>query len=207
KGTKWGLRGRTTIAGYDLSINYVKDESIPVEEKLINSQDKIGLSLKGDLGPIGAYTAVSYEPITDNDDQYIYQIGLDYSKIINYSQRAYFQGEVLNLRPEKLEGLMGELMENSSDSDIDPELPGLPVDDRLNLFFGNISYSLNNFSELGLMLAASLDDESFMLSPRYSNQLPGQLTVEIGSYYLQGEDRNLFNSKLIPIQLSFSYPF
>lgn len=98
-------------------------------------------------------------------------------------------------------------MENSSDSDIDPELPGLPVDDRLNLFFGNISYSLNNFSELGLTLAASLDDESFMLSPRYSNQLPGQLTVEIGSYYLQGEARNLFNSKLIPIQLSFSYPF
>ncbi|MFW5786868.1 MAG: hypothetical protein ACOCV3_01240, partial [Halanaerobiales bacterium] len=136
-----------------------------------------------------------------------YQIGLDYSKIINYSQRAYFQGEVLNLRPEKLEGLMGELMENSSDSDIDPELPGLPVDDRLNLFFGNISYSLNNFSELGLTLAASLDDESFMLSPRYSNQLPGQLTVEIGSYYLQGEAGNLSNSKLIPIQLSFSYPF
>ncbi|MFW5787354.1 MAG: hypothetical protein ACOCV3_03725, partial [Halanaerobiales bacterium] len=186
KGTKWGMRTRTTVAGYDLSANFIRDES--VKEKYQDLQNdpqlaknRLGVSLKGDLGPLGAYSAVSYKPIKNYDDQYIYQIGLDYSRPVNYSQRLYLQGEILNLDSRKFLNVLHDMSDNALEGyELNSEQTSVQEifqQDRLNLFLGNVNYSLDNFSELGLIAAASLDDDSFMLSPRYSNQLPGQLTV------------------------------
>ena len=57
---KWGLRGRTMLEGYDLTLNYVREPEENSAETMIPVSQRIGISAKGDLGPFGIYGALGY---------------------------------------------------------------------------------------------------------------------------------------------------
>ena len=197
--TKTGIRARTMINNYDLSLNYIND---PLD---INRKNKIGLSLKGDLGPLGLYSAVSYEKSTKQtiEDENIYLLGLDYSKTINYDQRVYLQGEVINLSSIKLKEFATTLLQ----ADISDNLK---LDEkRYNLLAGNISYSINNFSSVNLFLLGNINDSSFALTPQYKNQLPGNIDLTISSILATSKNKDFFNQENVPLSINFnlSYSF
>lgn len=193
KNTKSGIRARTMINDYDLSLNYVYNS-------LSNYDNKIGLSLKGDLGPLGLYSAVSYEKSENAtyEDENIYLLGLDYSKSINYDQRLYLQGEIINLSSIKVKEFAETLLQSNIIDNI--EL----ADERYNLFAGNISYSINNFSSFNLFLLGNINDSSFALSPQYKNQLPGNIDLTISSTLAMNKDEKFFNQENIPLSLNFN---
>ena len=76
---KWGLRGRTTLEGYDLTLNYVREAEENSAETMIPISQRIGISAKGDLGPFGVYGALGYYLKDDDDNSIVYLIGGDYS--------------------------------------------------------------------------------------------------------------------------------
>jgi len=199
KGTKTGIRARTMINNYDLSLNYIND---PLD---INRKNKIGLSLKGDLGPLGLYSAVSYEKSTKQtiEDENIYLLGLDYSKTINYDQRVYLQGEVINLSSIKLKEFATTLLQADISDNLELD------EKRYNLLAGNISYSINNFSSVNLFLLGNINDSSFALTPQYKNQLPGNIDLTISSILATSKNKDFFNQENVPLSINFnlSYSF
>ena len=196
--TKSGIRYRTMINDYDLSLNYVYNP-------LSNYDNKLGLSLKGDLGPLGLYSAVSYEKAAGEilEDENVYLLGLDYSKSINYDQRIYLQGEIINLSSTKVEEFASTLLQSNTIDNI--EL----ADERYNLFAGNISYSINNFSSFNLFLLGSINNSSFALTPQYKNQLPGNIELTISSILATNKNEDIFNQENIPlsININLNYSF
>mgnify|MGYP006280888793 CR=1 FL=1 len=195
---KYGIRGRTTINNYDISANYVYSP-------LNNNKKRLAMTLKGDIGPLGAYSSISYEP-TENKDEYVYLAGIDYSMAVNYSQNIYFQGEVINLKKEKLNSLMGKFVTYNESEDYN--LPHIFLEkERLSFLFANISYSPSNFSQLSLLIAASLDDGSIIITPRYKNQISSNLNLEISSPLVRGNTDDIFNNENILLNMSLSYPF
>ena len=196
--SKIGLRGRTMFNNYDLSTNYVYDSAKAIE-------NRIGFSIKGDLGFLGAYSAFSYEKDDDSilEDEKIYLVGLDYSKTVNYSQRIYLQGEIINLSGNKLINMVKN-MPTSSQTNV--ESYNL-VDDRYNLFLGNISYTINDFSNLNFMMMANINDGSLVLLPQYKNQLPGNIDLIISSSLAGGDKGEVFYNSNIPLSVSLSYSF
>ena len=196
---KTGLRARTMFNNYDLSANYVYDSTKDIE-------NRIGFSIKGDLGPLGAYSALSYEIIKNNsnlENEQIYLAGLDYSKTVNYSQLIYFQGEIINLSGNKLINML-QNMDTAYQTNI--ELFNLN-DNRYNLFLGNISYTIDNFSNLNLMMMANINDGSLALIPQYKNQLPGNIDLTISSSLAGGEEGEVFYNNNIPLTVNLSYSF
>jgi len=193
KGTKTGIRARTMINDYDLSLNYVYDP-------FFNRKNNLGLSLKGDLGPLGLYSAVSYEKSIKQtiEDEKIYLLGLDYSKTINYDQRIYFQGEVINLSSTKVIEFAKTLLQSNIPDDFKS------ADKRYNLFAGNISYSINNFSSVNFFLLGNINDSSFALTPQYKNQLPGNIDLTISSTLATSKNNEFFSQENIPLSLNFN---
>lgn len=198
KGTKTGIRARTMIKGYDLSLNYVYDPIVDsnIPNKLNN---RLGLSLKGDLGPLGIYSAVSYEK-DDESEKETYLLGLDYSKSINYDQRIYFQGEIINLSSTKISSIAPSFSENNFDETINF------ADERHNLFLGNISYTLNDFSSLNFMMVGNINNNNLIFIPQYNNQLPGNIDMTIRGTITSGKNAELLNmSKSINVNLKYSF--
>ncbi|MGM0409374.1 MAG: hypothetical protein ACQEQF_01325 [Bacillota bacterium] len=203
--TKFGLRARTMFKDYDLSLNLINE---PNNEGI--KRNRIGLSVKGDLGPLGAYSALSYEKYEDLDkSDEIYLFGLDYSRAINYDQRIYLQGEILNISAEKLGEIMSVLRPieiNSIESNrqnINSEINN----NRYNMFLGNINYSLNQFSSFNFMLLGDIENESITIMPQYNNQLPGNIDMSISSN-LSFNDFTSFSDNLpMSLSINLKYPF
>ncbi|MGM0437895.1 MAG: hypothetical protein ACQEQD_06455 [Bacillota bacterium] len=194
EGTKSGIRARTMIKDYDLSLNYIYDPTIELDNRL-------GLSLKGDLGPLGVYSAVSYEKNEDKqNEEQTYLLGLDYSKSINYDQRIYFQGEIINLSSTKISSIAPSFSENNFDETINF------ADERHNLFLGNISYTLNDFSSLNFMMVGNINNNNLIFIPQYNNQLPGNIDMTIRGTITSGKNAELLNMPgSINVNLKYSF--
>jgi len=190
---KVGLRARTMINDFDLSFNFVQE---PIPSKI----NRLGVSLKGDIGPLGTYSALSYEEYINFDKkEEVYLVGFDYSKKINYDKRIYLQGEILNLSSSKIKDFATMM----------PTSPmNLDLNTRYNLFLGNINYTLNQFSNINLMVLANIDDGSLVTIPQYNNQLPGNLDLTFGGSVALGDNTDIFNDNLpISLSLNLKYPF
>lgn len=196
EGTKTGIRLRTMFNDYDFSFNYIYDPTIKLD-------DRLGLSLKGDLGPIGLYSAVSFEK-NDNRDEEIYLLGLDYSKTINYDQRLYLQGEIINISPKKIEDFTS-VFTGIQPTEIYPDKFDFG-NERYNLFLGNISYQINEFSSWNFMLAGNINNENLLFIPQYKNQLPGNIDLTI-NVSLTNEKRDEFSAKPANINFNLKYSF
>ncbi len=209
---KWGVRGRTGFQGYDLTLNYVKEpatnnplSSILPIASLIDSgsegqsvpMDRIGFTAKGDLGPIGAYASLGYYKLEGIEEpSYSYLFGGDYSFTYNYDKQIAIQAEYLALQDEDL---INTLESNGFDK----------IGNTLDLFLGNISYPIDDFSSISLFTMTSLEDGSTVLIPVYENHLPGNIILSLSSNVFISDDEEMLSAHGIKAgyELSLSYAF
>ena len=205
---KIGFRARTLIKDYDISLNYINKE--------VNNQksSRIGLSFKGDLKNVGLYGSILNlnNNAEDNVSTNAYMLGTDYSYYLNegYGNRVYFQGEYhLIENNEGLLELINSLGGNISGSQ--EQLLNLFDSDYLKILLGNVSYSINDFSSIGVFTITSLDDGSTALIPNYSNQLTSNTSLNINLSYLSGEENDFFGrgqalpKAVLNIELSYTF--
>jgi len=204
---KWGVRGRLGIQGYDLTANYVHEARASSPGDVLGSLigsifpgQRVGMTVKGDLGSCGVYGALGRYFDKDMESRRGYLIGADYSYNLDYWTKVTMQLEYLRL----------EL--NSLTPDQRSELLKLKGSDRtLDLLVGNASYPIDDFSSLSLMTVVNLDDQSLVFSPIYRNTLPGDLELTLGASIFVGKEDALFApGPLIPraaLTAGLSYVF
>jgi len=204
---KWGLRGRTMLEGYDLTLNYVREPEENSAETMIPVSQRIGISAKGDLGPFGIYGALGYY-FKDNDDgDLAYLIGGDYSYFFEAGNKIYFQLEYLSMKQENLSSVLGPFFSGNITNNLD---------NQVGLLLGLANYEINEFSQVSLMAISSLNDGSMIIMPGYHNQLNNNLSFNLNMAIYSGKEGTLFGSTvsevaqqmpkgMIEVGLSYSF--
>ncbi|HER24409.1 MAG TPA: hypothetical protein ENO17_05105 [Candidatus Atribacteria bacterium] len=185
---KWGLRGRTMLEGYDLTLNYVREAEQNNTEIMSPVSQRIGFSAKGDLGPFGIYGAIGYNFEDINSGDFSFLTGGDYSYYFESGSKIYFQLEYLSIKEERLSSLLGSLALLDS---------GLDSESNANLFLTRTSYDINEFSAISLFTITSLNDFSTIIMPNYSNQISNSLAFNCSFAYFSGKENTLFGPGLI----------
>jgi hypothetical protein len=188
KNVKWAIRGRTTLEGYDLTLNYVREAEQNSTETMIPVSQRIGFSAKGDLGPFGIYGAIGYNFEDIDSGDFSFLAGGDYSYYFESGSKIYFQLEYLSIKEERLSSLLGSLALLDS---------GLDSESNVNLFLSRTSYDINEFSAISLFTISSLNDFSTIIMPNYSNQISNSLTFNCSFAYFSGKENTLFGPGLI----------
>ena len=182
---KWGLRGRTMIEGYDLTLNYVREPEIDFMGTIIPASQRIGFTAKGDLGPIGVYGAMGYY-FKDNDDvDFAYLIGGDYSYFFEAGNKIYFQLEYLSMKKDSLSSILGPFFAGNVTNDLN---------ENIGLILGMANYEIDEFSQINLMAISSINDGSIIIIPGYRNQLSNNLSLDLSTAIYFGKEDTLFGS-------------
>jgi len=204
---KWGIRGRTMVEGYDLTLNYVREPDADDNGSNSSVNQRMGFSAKGDLGPFGAYGAIGYNFEDINSGNFFFLAGGDYSYFFESGSKIYLQLEYLSIKEERLSSLLGSLV--LLDTDIDAE-------SNANLLLTRTSYDINEFSVITLFTISSLNDFSTIFMPNYSNQISNGLSFNCNFAYFYGKENTLFGPGLIggvqekpkiAIEAGFTYSF
>jgi hypothetical protein len=204
---KWGLRGRTVIRGYDLTLNYVQEPEQEVAGIFIPKSRRIGFTGKGDLGPLGVYGALGYYFKADDNGDFLYQIGSDYSYFFEAGNKVYLQLEYLSMKQENLSSVLGPFFSGNIINNLD---------NQVGLLLGLVNYEINEFSQVSLMAISSLNDRSMIIMPGYHNQLNNNLSFDLNLAIYSGKEGTLFGSTVsegaqqIPkgmIEVGLSYSF
>jgi len=197
---KIGVRGRTLIKDFDVTINFVQ-EQVKTEEP---GQQRFSVTAKGDIGSFGVYGALGY--YRDETNSFSLLAGVDYSYFFQAGNQLYFQIEYLHVPPEILSQITGSMMTEQQQG----------KDKNAKLLVGNASYQIDEFSSFSLTSMCNFSDDSKLIMPSYSNQLNTNTTVKIqaglmmeekqgqGSFLLQsvfGELSQIF------VELGFNYTF
>ncbi len=184
---KWGLRGRTMIEGYDLTLNYVREPEIDFIGTIIPPSQRIGFTTKGDLGPLGVYGALGYY-FKDNDNGNLaYLIGGDYSYFFEAGNSIYFQLEYLSMKKENLSSILGPFFTGNATNNLN---------ENIGLILGMVNYEIDEFSQINLMAISSLNDGSIIIMPGYRNQLSNNLILNLNTAIYFGEEDTLFGSNV-----------
>jgi hypothetical protein len=184
---KWGLRGRTMIEGYDLTLNYVREPEIDFIGTIIPPSQRIGFTAKGDLGPLGVYGALGYY-FKDNDNGNLaYLIGGDYSYFFEAGNSIYFQLEYLSMKKENLSSILGSFFAGNATNNLN---------ENIGLILGMVNYEIDEFSQINLMAISSLNDGSIIIMPGYRNQLSNNLSLNLSTAIYFGEEDTLFGSNV-----------
>lgn len=184
---KWGLRGRTMIEGYDLTLNYVREAEIDFMGTIIPASQRIGFTAKGDLGPIGVYGALGYY-FKDNDNgDLAYLIGGDYSIFFEAGNKIYFQIEYLSIKKDNLSSILGPFFAGNVTNNLN---------ENIGLILGMANYGIDEFSQVNLMAISSLNDGSIIIIPGYSNQLSNNLSFNLSTAIYFGKEDTLFGSNV-----------
>lgn len=191
--TKWALRGRSDLFGYDLTLNYVREPE--TLDGLLPLRQHIGTTFKGDLGDFGVYGAVGYffqENFQAGNPTYL--IGADYSFDLENGSKIILQLEYLRDEANQIQ--------------FEPLKP--------DLFLGLIGYEIDEFASIGLSTMVNQDDQSLVLIPTYKNLIGSNLDFTMSGVLFLGEIGSQFGpNNLIPeltipnalVQIGFSYPF
>ena len=191
---KYGLRGRTTLGDYDLTANFVKERN--------QLQERIAVTAKGDLGPIGIYSAAGhYLEQSEN----ILLLGADYS-FYQEAHQIILQAEYIYDKVGMMDYLGGVF--NNYSNLISKELGS-------ELFAGTVSYSIDDFNTVKLTSLVHVDDTSLLLIPEYESQLVGNLDFNLRCGLLLGGTNEVFGPQSINDQdtlkgifeVSLRYPF
>ena len=204
---KWGLRGRTMIEGYDLTLNYVREPEIDFMGTIIPASQRIGLTAKGDLGPIGVYGALGYY-FKDNDDgDFAYLIGGDYSYFFEAGNKIYFQLEYLSMKKDNLFSILGPYFAGNVTHNLN---------ENIGLILGMANYEIDEFSQINLMAISSINDGSMIIMPGYRNQLSNSLSFNLSTAIYFGKEDTLFGPNVSEgtqqrakgmISIGFTYSF
>jgi len=180
---KWGLRGRTMIEGYDLTLNYVREPEIDFMGTIIPPSQRIGFTAKGDLGPLGAYGALGYY-FKDNDvGDLAYLIGGDYSYFFEAGNKIYFQLEYLSIKKDNLSSILGPFFTGNVTNNLK---------ENIGLILGMANYEIDEFSQINLMAISSINDGSTIVIPGYRNQLSNNLSFNLSTAIYFGKEDTLF---------------
>ncbi len=183
---KWGLRGRTMIEGYDLTLNYVREPEIDFMGTIIPASQRIGFTAKGDLGPIGVYGALGYYfKDNDGDGDLAYLLGGDYSYFFEAGNKVYFQLEYLSMKKDNLASILGPFFAGNTTNDLN---------ENIGLILGMVNYEIDEFSQVNLMAISSLNDGSIIIIPGYRNQLSNNLSLILSTAIYFGKEDTLFSS-------------
>jgi len=184
---KWGLRGRTVIEGYDLTLNYVQEPEMEIVGAIIPASQRIGFTGKGDLGPFGIYGALGYY-FKDNDNgDLAYLIGGDYSYFFEAGNKIYFQLEYLSMKKNNLPSILGPFFSGSITDNLD---------ENIGLLLGLVNYGINEFSQVNIMAISSLNDGSMIIIPGYTNQISNNLSFNLSTAIYFGKENTLFGSSV-----------
>ncbi|MEA1963534.1 MAG: hypothetical protein U9O41_00135 [Candidatus Aerophobetes bacterium] len=204
---KWGLRGRTVMEGYDLTLNYVQEPEMEIAGVIIPASKRIGFTGKGDLGPLGIYGAVGYYSKDNDNDDLAYLIGGDYSHFFEMGNKVYLQLEYLSIKRGNLSSILGPFFSGNINDNLD---------EKVGLLLGLANYEIDEFSQISLMTISSLNDKSMIITPGYHNQLSSNLSFNFDTAIYFGKDSTLFGpglpeeiqktSKAI-IEAGFTYTF
>jgi len=159
---KVGLRGRTLINDFDVTIHFIQENLIKDEPTM----QRLGITAKGDVGKFGAYGALGY--YREETDSFSILAGLDYSYFFQAGNQLYLQMEYLNLPPQLLSQITGSMMSGQNERE-----------KNIHLLVGNISYQIDEFSSMGITSFCNFSDGSKLFMPRYSNQINNNTTIEI----------------------------
>ena len=180
---KWGLRGRTMIEGYDLTLNYVREPEIDFMGTIIPASQRIGFTVKGDLGPIGVYGALGYYFKENDDSDLAYLIGGDYSYFFEAGNKIYFQLEYLSMKKENLSSILGPFFAGNIPNNLN---------ENIGLILGMANYEIDEFSQVNLMTISSVNDGSIIIIPGYRNQLSNNLSLDLSAAIYFGKEDSLF---------------
>jgi hypothetical protein len=184
---KWGLRGRTMIEGYDLTLNYIREPEIDFMGSIIPTSQRIGFTAKGDLGPLGVYGALGYY-FKDNDDgDLAYLIGGDYSYFFEAGNKIYFQLEYLSMKKDNLSSILGPFFVGNISNNLN---------ENVGLILGMANYEIDEFSQVNLIAISSLNDRSIIIIPGYRNQLSNNLSFNLSTVIYFGKEDTLFGSNV-----------
>lgn len=195
---KWGLRGRTVIEGYDLTLNYVQESEM----------ERIGFTGKGDLGPLGIYGTVGYYFKNNDNGDLACLIGGDYSHFFEMGNKVYLQLEYLSIKKDNLSSILGSFFLGNITTD--------NLDENAGLLLGLANYAVDEFSQISLMTVSSLNDKSMIIVPGYHNQLNSNLSFSFETAIYSGKDNTFFGSGLSKgvqktpeaiIEAGFAYTF
>ncbi|MEA3507196.1 MAG: hypothetical protein U9R36_06905, partial [Elusimicrobiota bacterium] len=199
---KTGARLRGGIMGYDTSLNLIYEPggALPAADK---ENLRAGLSLKGDLGPLGIYGAIagrSADPV-DRDISFSGVGGADYSFNIRNIYTVNIQGEYLNLESIIAGSMMGTSVESKK---------------NIDLLAGSLNFGLSDFTSAGLTAIIFLNEDSAAWAPYVKSDLGGNIVFTLKGGYLSGENIALFGQTVfeeeIPaidgiVQAGLSYTF
>lgn len=187
QGIKWGLRGRTVIEGYDLTLNHVQEPEMEIMGAIIPASQRIGFTGKGDLGPFGIYGALGYY-FKDNDNgDLAYLIGGDYSYFFEAGNKIYFQLEYLSIKKDNLSSILGPFFAGNVTNNLN---------ENIGLILGMVNYEIDEFSQINLMAISSLNDGSIIIMPGYRNQLSNDLSFNLSTGIYFGKEDTLFGSNV-----------
>lgn len=160
---KVGIRGRTLIKDFDVTIHFVQEQALREEP----GEQRFGMTAKGDIGLFGVYSALGYYQNRENPLSFL--VGFDYSHFFQAGNQLYFQAEYLNIPPSILSQITGSMM----------SVPQGGEEQNIHLLVGNVSYQIDEFSNIGLTSFFHFGDGSRLFLPAYSNQLSTHTTVKI----------------------------
>lgn len=159
---KIGFRGRTLINDFDITaINIIEGTEIGQVDRY-----RFGTTVKGDLGPIGVYGALGNY---SEEKSLSFLIGFDYSYLFPAGNQLSFQAEYINCPTGILNKIIGYTLF---------PLPAA-IEKNMAILAGNISYRIDEFSNISLATLYQHDNNRAIFIPVYSNQLSTNSTIQI----------------------------
>ena len=163
---KAGLRGRTLIKDFDITVHYILEQISPGEV----DDYRLGITAKGDAGPFGVYSSIGYYS-TEKANSFL--AGLDYSFFFPAGNQLYLQVEYLNIPRAVLPSITG------SEIFVSEEEPENNNSDNITLLAGNATYKIDEFSSTGISVLYSYSNGQILFLPSYSNKLNTNDSVQI----------------------------
>ena len=154
---KIGLRGRTLINDFDVTVHYIQENEMQGKPE----RQQFGITAKGDIGKYGVYGASGFYIYPNKGSSFSLLAGIDYSYYFQAGNRLYLQGEYLNIPREILPLITGSMMSDENEDD----------DKNIHLLVGNISYSIDDFSSISIAAFDNISDGTVLFMPNYSNQI------------------------------------
>lgn len=185
---KWGARVRGGFGGYDLAVNYVWEPAQKITwpglgEISFPTEQRLGFTVKGDLGPVGVYGALGFTRPEGGKASRSLLAGVDYSRVLRYIHPLSVQVEYVGLEAGTplFPGRLGI-----------PVISTNPVDENINLAAGRVSYGIDDFTTIGLLAVTGLDDQSLVLMPSCETYLGSNVMLTVRGGIYRGEEGTLF---------------
>lgn len=156
--------------------------------------ERIAATIKGDLGPVGIYSAVGYY-LAQREN--IFLMGLDTSFSQNLTQ-IILQGEYIYDKVG-IGSYLSNLFINYSNLN-NKEFGN-------SLVVGRVNYSLNDFNSLKLTTIVHMADGSLGVIPAYEKKLTGNLDLNLRYGLFLGASDEIFGSQEDILEITLSYPF